>query len=165
MSDWYILVFMARGGDSHTWAWQGRGFRSDDLHFREFQSDCVPILYLKTFIPSFCRKIIGLSPSNLTPEILGHKGDLIVQQNVLFNRFFTFCINFLFDFWSNWPLFHWPLIFIKPTLDLSRIPRLNKGKWKVTVIISWEKIFCCMFSTDSLTSQPSLEKAGILADI
>ncbi len=50
------------------------GFRGDNPHFGDFQSDRIPILYLNTihFTPSFCKKI-GLSLSHLVPEILEPK--------------------------------------------------------------------------------------------
>ncbi len=50
--------------------------------------------------PSFCRKI-GLSLSHSVPEILGPKVGLMFHQNVVFNSFEAFCINFLLDFRSN----------------------------------------------------------------
>ncbi len=66
-------------------------------------------------LPLFAEKI-GLSLSHLVPETLGPKAGLIFHQNVLFNWFKAFLINFplIFD-----PLFidfksFWPLIFTKP---------------------------------------------------
>ncbi len=50
---------------------------------------------------------IGLSLSHLLPEILGPKVGLIFYQNVLFNRFKVFCINFPLIFDPIDPLFHW----------------------------------------------------------
>ncbi len=57
------------------------------------------------FIPHF-------SPSHLVH--LGHKVYLIFHQNVLFNRFKAFCINFPFNFYPIDPLFHWFYIFLTP---------------------------------------------------
>ncbi len=44
--------------------------------------------------PPFSAEKIGLSLSHLVPEILGPKFGQICHQNVLFNRFEAFCINF-----------------------------------------------------------------------
>ncbi len=74
-----------------------------------------------------CAEKINLFLSHLVPEIQGSKVGLTVHQNVLFNRFFAFCINFLIDFRSNWPIFFidfksvWPLIFTKPEIRLGSI--------------------------------------------
>ncbi len=110
-------------------------FRGNDPRFGDFQSDYVPILHLcdilyeyictwrlvplpSTYIliqditpqynpiDPFClQKKIGLSLSHLVLEILGPKLGKFFQQNVLFNRFHAFCINFLLDFQPNWPPF------------------------------------------------------------
>ncbi len=55
--------------------------------------------------PLFLQKRIGLSLSHLVWEILWPKVGLICHQNVLFNIFYAFCINFLLDCHSNWPSF------------------------------------------------------------
>ncbi len=49
--------------------------------------------------PPLSAEKFGLSLSHLVPEILGPKVSLIFHQNVLFNRFKAFCINFplIFD--------------------------------------------------------------------
>ncbi len=54
-------------------------FPGDNPRFGDFQSDCVPILYLNTIrlTPSFCRKKIGLFLSHLVPEILEPKFGLL----------------------------------------------------------------------------------------
>ncbi len=54
-------------------------FRSDDLHFWDFQSDWVPILYLNTIRLSTEKIDLSLSTSlsHLVPEILGPKVGLI----------------------------------------------------------------------------------------
>ncbi len=69
----------------------------------------------------FVVKKIGLSLSYLVPEIIGPKVGLIVHQNVLFNRFKAFCMNFLLIYNQIGSLFHWFWIFLTPhfhkTLD------------------------------------------------
>ncbi len=47
--------------------------------------------------PSISVEKIDLSLSHLVPEILRPKIGLIFHQNVLFNRFEAFCINFILD--------------------------------------------------------------------
>ncbi len=59
--------------------------------------------------------------SHLVPEILGNKVGLIFHQNILFNRFKAFCINFPLTFDPIDAIFHWFYIFLTPhfykTLD------------------------------------------------
>ncbi len=64
-------------------------FRGDDPRFWDFQSEWVPILCLSTFSDwcSLSAEKIGLSLSQLVPEILGPKIGKIFHQNVLFNSF------------------------------------------------------------------------------
>ncbi len=94
--------FGEEGGNDPGWVLPYLGmvgrFCGDGPGFGDFQSDWVPILYLNTIrlTPSFCRKIC-LSLSHLVPNV-----GLFFHQNVLFNRFKAFCVNFLFDFQSNW---------------------------------------------------------------
>ncbi len=92
-------------------------FRGDDPRFWDFQSDWVSFLYLNTIwlTPSFCINI-SLSLSHLIQEILGPKIGLFFHQNVLFDRFKTFCIKFLLDFQINWPPFSLILDFLTPHL-------------------------------------------------
>ncbi len=66
------------------------------LFYTSTQSDC----------PLFLQKKIGFSLSHLVPEILGPKVGLIFHQNVLFNRFKAFCINFPLIFDPIDPIFH-----------------------------------------------------------
>ncbi len=55
--------------------------------------------------PPLSAEKIGLSLSYLVPEILGPKVGLILQQNVLFNRFQALCINFPLIFNPIYSLF------------------------------------------------------------
>ncbi len=77
----------------------------------------------------FLQKKIGLSLSHLVPEILGPKVGLVFHKNVLFNRFKTFCINFLIEFWSNWRPFSLILNLLSPyfhkTLDPIRTKKIG----------------------------------------
>ncbi len=93
-------------------------FRGDDPHFGDSQFNWVPILYLNTIrmTPCFCRKI-SLPLSHLVSEILGPKVGLIFHQNVLLNRFEAFSINFLLDFWPNWPPFSLILNWLDPSIS------------------------------------------------
>ncbi len=96
------VVCPGRWGYSHTW--HGREVQQWWPPFLRFSIRlgpyCMP--HHDLIDPFSCRKKIGLSVSHLVPEILGPKVGLIVHQNVLFNRFKAFCINFLLDFQSNW---------------------------------------------------------------
>ncbi len=56
------------------------------------QSDFIALH--KPFDPFFLQEKIDLSLSHLVTKILGPKVCLIFHQNVLFNRFKAFCINF-----------------------------------------------------------------------
>ncbi len=71
--------------------------------------------------PFYCREI-SLSLSHEVPEILGPKVGQIFHQNVWFNSFWAFCINFFLDFRSNWLPFSLILHLLTPhfykTLDL-----------------------------------------------
>ncbi len=85
-----------------------RRLRGDNPHLWHFQSE----LRTQTFFvdknligslfytstqsdgPPLSAEQNGLSLSHLVPEILGPKVGLIFHQNVLFNRFKAFCINF-----------------------------------------------------------------------
>ncbi len=71
--------------------------------------------------PPLSAEKISLSLSHLVPEILGPKVGLIVHQNVLFNGFSTFCINFLLDFQSNWPPFSLILDLFDPSFSQNLI--------------------------------------------
>ncbi len=82
-------------------------FRGYDPRFGDFQSDWVPILYPTQYNwPTLSTEKIGLSLSHLVQEILGSKVGLIFYQNVLFNRFNAFYINFPLIFDPIDPLFH-----------------------------------------------------------
>ncbi len=50
--------------------------------------------------------MVCLELSHLVPEILEPKVGQTFHQNVLFNRFKTFCINVSLIFDPNDPLFH-----------------------------------------------------------
>ncbi len=60
---------------------------------------------------------ISLSLSHLVPEILGRKFGKMFYQNVLFNRFYAFCINFHLDFLSNWSPFSLILDLFDPSFS------------------------------------------------
>ncbi len=56
-----------------------------------------------------------LFPSlDLVPEILGPKVGVMFHQNVLFNNFEAFSINFLLWFSIQLTPFHWIMIFLAP---------------------------------------------------
>ncbi len=87
--------------------------------------------------PPLSAEKIGLSLSHLVPEILGPKFGIIFLQNLLFNRFYVFCINFLLYFRSKLPPFslilnlfdphfHKTLYLIGSKLFLGAEPRYRK---------------------------------------
>ncbi len=65
--------------------------------------------------PLFLQNKMVFSLSHFVPEILGRKVGLIVHENVLFNCFKAFRINFLLDFRSNCPPFSLLLDHFTPT--------------------------------------------------
>ncbi len=68
----------------------------ESLFYTSTQSDWPPLSAEK----------ISLSLSHLVPEILGPKVGLIFDQNVLFNRFKAFYVNFPLILYPTDPLFH-----------------------------------------------------------
>ncbi len=109
-----------------------------DYRFWDLRSDCIPILCLIMIwlTSSFCRKnqfvFLTLSLSHLVPEILGPKVDLLFHQNVLFNSFKAFCINFLLDLQSNWL----PFSLILDLLDPSFLQN-SRSDWVQFFIVCW----------------------------
>ncbi len=85
--------------------------------------------------PLILQKKIGLSLSLLVPEILGLKDGLFFHQNVLFNRFQAFCMNFFLDFRSNWP----PFSFILNLFNPSFLQNLRSG-WTWLPKIRWSMV-------------------------
>ncbi len=77
--------------------------------------------------PLFLQKI-SLSLSHLLPEILGPKIGLIFHQNVLFNRFKVFYINFLLISDPIDPHFHLFLIFLTNHFHKTLDPIGSKKK-------------------------------------
>ncbi len=95
---WLVLPYLGMVGR----------FRCDDPHFGDFQSDWVHFYTQHSPTdPLVLQKKIWLSLSHLVPEILAPKVSLIFHQNVLFNRFWSFYINFFLHFQFKWPPFHW----------------------------------------------------------
>ncbi len=70
-------------------------FKSKWVHF-----------YAKTrsYWPPFSAVKIGLSVSQLVPEIIWPKVDQMFEQNLLFDNFKAFCTTFFLNFRSCWPL-------------------------------------------------------------
>ncbi len=60
--------------------------------------------------------VVSITFSHLVPEIVGPKVGLIFHQNLLFNSFTVFCMNFLLDFQSNWLTFSLILDLFYPSL-------------------------------------------------
>ncbi len=101
-------IFQPRsgGGYSDTCAWQGGSAVMTPFWGHYFISQHNPI------DPLFLQKKIRLSISHLVPEILGPKVGLIFHQNVLFNRFKAFCINFPLIFFIKLTLFFIDFIYV-----------------------------------------------------
>ncbi len=80
----------------------------------------------------FLQKGISVSLSHLVPEILGRKFGLLFHQNVLFNQFKAFCINFLLHVQSNWPPFSLILNLFVPSFSQNL-----RSNWVQFLLACW----------------------------
>ncbi len=99
-------------------------FPGDDPCFGDFQFDSVPIYATSRsdWPPLSVERKNDLSLLHLVPEIFGLQFGLMFHQNVLFNSFKAFRINFLLDFQPNGPPFTFILDLLTPHFYKSLDP-------------------------------------------
>ncbi len=85
--------------------------------------------------PPLSSEKIELSLLHSVPETLGPKFGIIFHQNLLFNRFQAFCINFLLNFRSNWPPFSLILNFFDPSFSQKL-----RSNWVQIFIACWTQL-------------------------